>query len=280
MNQKYIAEVQKTYNKNYQIDEYRGVILDENNHIIQRCPNIHQEINIAMADAKELLNQIISNPTIQRTQWNTPRFQIWQNNSFITNGLKILGIIMFPFLLLMIIFTNILNLNENIGIIAFSISIILCPLSFFYVLRRNYQMINYGTYIYDDGLYIVIMPNDNHKVPTILMSNRVGFIPRIGFSAIGTACAIEGLRKNDKYIENINGIRDIMKLSDKPIIWKFNYIESVKKINNNKYEIIANYTDYKSDKTKQIKYKLKNQFNNFNELVNTMNSMSENKSIK
>lgn len=84
-----------------------------------------------------------------------------------------------------------------------------------------------------------------------------------------TLLLLEIEAKNEKYLKNIKGIDDIMRLPDteKMFVWRFTNIKNVIKLNKNNYKIQAEYIDIIKNKTKKITFKLKNRYNNFNDLV-------------
>lgn len=48
----FIAEAEKIWNKDYQRDEYRGVIIDGEDNIVERCRNTFEDYDRARADAE------------------------------------------------------------------------------------------------------------------------------------------------------------------------------------------------------------------------------------
>jgi hypothetical protein len=52
MQRTFIPEVEKIWHEDYQCDYYRGVVIDENDNIVERCREIHPDYNKARSDAE------------------------------------------------------------------------------------------------------------------------------------------------------------------------------------------------------------------------------------
>ena len=142
-------------------------------------------------------------------------------------------------------------------------------LPFILIFNQTSQKILSGAFIYDEGLYMVMMDNLNRAGAYALAA--------IGADGLAASHMIQGKRNDEAYLNRIVGIKDILKLADKPTIWKFIQIKNVTQLDKNRYKIEAQYSDLNKGKIKNIKFTLRrNRYNNFEELVKVFEQCKNN----
>lgn len=249
----YVIEAEEVYNKDYQVNEYRGIILDENDNIIERCDMIRRNSENAIIDAKELVDKKYSKEGQEFFDTSTKKKWIANKSN---NYMKILAYVIIAIIILFIAFAL-------FGEIAMSVLVIyIFVLPFILIFSQKKQIIDFGTFIYDNGLYLVMFNNTNIAGANILSN--------LGAGGLGAAYAIKGIENNENYLKYATSINDFTKLTEKPLIWKFTSIKNVIKLNSNSYKIQAEYIDIVKNKTKHITFKLENRYDNFEDLVRTI----------
>lgn len=250
----YTIETEEIYNKTYQINEYRGIILDENSCIVEECAKKYKNSSAAIEDAKDLVDKKYSKDSENIFSPSVKKVWIAKNASnYIKIVLCVIVVILF-WVLLFILFGDIVTLFIPIALV------IVLPIIAIFSIRK--QVTSFGSFIYDNGLYLVMLNNSN--------AWKANLLSRQGSSGLGAIYAIGGLLDNQRYLNHVTGINDIVKLSEKTVIWKFTDVKNIIKLNDNLYKIDAQYIDFKNDKTKRISFKLRNRYDDFDDLVRTL----------
>lgn len=252
----YILKVESIYNKDYQTEQYYAIVLDKSNNVVSRSDVRCRDYDEAFNIAKKIVDEIYIK---EKYGFDSKTKKVWvaKNKG---NYLKILLYIILSIIVWLIFFVI---FGEIMLLVLALLVIIGSPLILIFSQRK--QIINFGSFVYDDGLYLVMF-NNNRMVGANILS-------MIDFGGLGATYAIKGLKDNESYLNYVKEIKDITKLSLKPVIWKFKTIDSVTKLNGDNYRIVAEYIDLKKEKTKKITFTLKNRYDDFTSLVNEFNMM-------
>lgn len=266
----YTIELESVYNKDYQCDCYRAVIIGQDSNVIRKGTNLFSLEDEVYNEGKELIDSIVVANKYKEYGINYDS-KVWSRKSDKLGYFGRVFLFSVIYVLVVVLFIMICSVcfgYESVQAVLMLIFLLSSPIVVLLFYKKCLSPY-FTNFIFDKGiLYIVKFYNNDASLGYSLSA--------LGYSAVGAAVAINEVDKNIQYQNNMSGIDDIYKLSDQKSVrvWTIDKVIEVKKIDKDNYKVTFYYYKGDSNKKKRKTIHLKNVYNDFYMLINCFEAIN------